>query len=127
MCVDSYRFPKDIIILKEWKKKCRRKGVWNPVNSFVCSDHFEPGDFVRDMKAEYLGYVPKCRRLKPEAIPTLNLPANHAQTTISESSVKRKNRMEAKLAKEVNSIMSLKNLNSFHVQGLLNNLIRVFC
>lgn len=67
----------------------------------MCSDHFKEDDFVRDLKAELLGYTPKFRRLKPEAVPSLRLPPDHSQTMLSECAVMRKNRMVAQSAKQV--------------------------
>ena len=36
----------------------------------LCSDHFEPDCFERDLKAELLGLKAKCT-LKPNAVPTI--------------------------------------------------------
>ena len=88
--------------MKEWERKCRRGDSWNPKTSFICSNHFREDDFVRDLKSELLGYNPKIRYLKPEAIPSLNLPDDHVKTNLSESMITRKNRMNTKSEKQVN-------------------------
>lgn len=67
--------------------------------------HFRNDDFIRDLQAELLGYVPKRQRLKPDAIPTLNLPGHCIQgDKVSTSASYRKKRMEAKASKQVSSI-----------------------
>lgn len=56
MCLYStYRFPKDLKLQKFWAKKCEINGKWNPQTSYICSKHFSPNDFVKDMKAELSG------------------------------------------------------------------------
>lgn len=96
------RFPKDNELCKKWVLKCRRGDLFNPKTSFVCSVHFREDDFIRDLKAELLGYTPKSRLLKPVAIPTLHLPKDHASLPMSQSMINRQNRMAAKLKKQVN-------------------------
>lgn len=54
LCV--FRFPKDPIKRKEWIQKCKRGNKWNPNTSYICSEHFTPDSFIRNMKAELLGY-----------------------------------------------------------------------
>lgn len=58
-----HRFPKKQDIRKQWVQKCYRAGKWNPETSCVCSEHFLDDDYIRDLKAELMGNVPK-RRLK---------------------------------------------------------------
>jgi len=51
----------------------------------------------------FLGYAPKSRRLKEDAIIELNLPANLVSTAVeSASTINRRNRMETKSLKQVN-------------------------
>lgn len=74
----------------------------NPSSAFICSEHFSNDNFIRDLQAELLGYTSKGRRLKPNAIPTLNLPGYCIQgNAVSTSIINRKRRMEAKLTKQV--------------------------
>lgn len=94
------RFPKDDELCRKWKLKCRRRDLLNPKTSFICSIHFRENDFVRDLKAELLCYIPKVRLLNPVAIPTLHLPIDHASLPMSQSRVD--HCMAAKLEKQVN-------------------------
>jgi hypothetical protein len=48
------RFPKDLQLQKIWAQKCKIVGTWNP-QSYVCSMHFSPDDFVQDLKTELCG------------------------------------------------------------------------
>ena len=65
-------FPKDAIKRSEWIKKLRSDNWIPDSNTCVCSEHFLPSDFERDLKAELLKLPPK-RILKPEAVPSVNL------------------------------------------------------
>lgn len=49
-----------------------------------------------------LGYTPKVRLLKPNAVPTLHLPPDHSQSVTSSSAINRNRRIEAKSMKQVN-------------------------
>lgn len=97
----AFRFPKDSRLREEWAKKCNRNDKWNPRTSSICSDHFVENDFVRDLKAELLGYTPKVKKLKPDVIPSLNLPADTFLSQLSLSAVNCKEKIEKKLAKQV--------------------------
>jgi len=76
---------------------------WNPSSSFICSDHFNNDDYIRNLQAELLGYTPKGRRLiKPDAIPTLNLSGYFIQgDEVSTLTTNRNKRIETKAAKQV--------------------------
>lgn len=72
-----FRFPKDKGLNKVWKNKCCRADDFSTVNARICSKHFDLNkDFVRNLKYELLGAPPPktCRKLKPDAVPTLHLP-----------------------------------------------------
>jgi len=74
---------------------------WNPNSSFICSDHFSNDDYICNLQAELLGYTPKRRRLKPDAIPTLNLLGHFIQgDKVSTSITNRNKKMEIKAAKQ---------------------------
>jgi len=97
-----------LTLQKEWILKCKRADNWNPSSSFICSSHFKNDEFIRDLQAELLGYAPKGRRLKPDAIPSLNLPGLCIQgNQVSTSTSNRSKRMEAKSSKQVSSIPML--------------------
>lgn len=61
-----FQFPKNQSIREKWIEVCQNDptSVANQ-SSYVCSKHFLPTDFERDLKAELLHLPPK-RILKPE-------------------------------------------------------------
>ncbi|XP_065219890.1 uncharacterized protein LOC135845326 isoform X2 [Planococcus citri] len=69
-----HRFPKDPDMRREWVRKCGRKERFNPDTGTVCSDHFIPEDYQRDLRAELLGLGDDKKRLLPDAVPHKNLP-----------------------------------------------------
>lgn len=103
-----FRFPKDLFYQKQWILKCKRADKWNPSSSFICSDHFNNDDYIRNLQAELLGYTPKGRRLKSDAIPSLNLPGHFIQGgEVSTSTTNRNKRMETKAARQVILLISM--------------------
>lgn len=84
---------------KEWVRKCKRADSWNPSTAFICSNHFSSKDFFHNLKDELVGGKHK-RRLLPGVVPTLNLPYDSRPSV---SAINRKNKMEAKLSKQVNN------------------------
>lgn len=68
-----HRFPQDSESRKKWVQACKRNdGLLNPLTALVCSNHFRPSDYERDLKNELLG-LPLRNRLKKEAVPSLKL------------------------------------------------------
>lgn len=61
-----FQFPKNQSIQEKWIEVCQidPSSLLNQ-SSYVCSQHFLPSDFERDLKAELLRLPPK-RILKPE-------------------------------------------------------------
>ncbi|XP_015377351.1 PREDICTED: THAP domain-containing protein 5-like [Diuraphis noxia] len=111
--ISFHRFPKDLDQQKLWAQKCKRDDKWNPQTSYICSIHFSSDAFVHNMKAKLLGYSPRVRKLKQDAVPTLNLPAaSFDQNDISISAINRRNRMDAKLAKKVHDELVTSSLSS---------------
>ncbi len=53
-------------------RACKRKDSFNVATSRVCSRHFHKEDILRDLQAELLNITRK-RRLRPDAIPKLQL------------------------------------------------------
>lgn len=49
------RFPKNVKLQKQWILKCKRMDNWNPIESYICSNHFCENDYMRDLKAELFG------------------------------------------------------------------------
>ena len=64
------RFPTEVSLLKEWLAKISRVGLAVTKDTRLCSFHFEPDCFERDLRAELLGSKVK-RKLKPDAVPTI--------------------------------------------------------
>ncbi|KAJ4428994.1 hypothetical protein ANN_25990 [Periplaneta americana] len=62
----------DDSVCKQWIHACRRKDKINIKNATVCSVHFLPEDYERDLKAELLNIKPK-KMLKISAVPSLHL------------------------------------------------------
>ncbi|XP_060859558.1 THAP domain-containing protein 1-like [Metopolophium dirhodum] len=111
--ISFHRFPiKNVEIYNMWVHKCRRGDKWNPKTSLVCSKHFTQDSFVRDLNAELLGYTPKVRLLKPDAVPTLYLPPDHSQSVTSSSAINRNKRIEAKSMKQVHDELILSSITS---------------
>ena len=67
-----HTFPKVEAIREVWISKCKRLDEFNPSTSRVCSNHFLPSDYKRDLPNELLGLPPR-KVLKPDAIPSQNL------------------------------------------------------
>ena len=69
-----HHFPKDPGKLDIWVKYCRRADEFDPNKSMMCSRHFHPEAFVRDMRFELLGGRGKPKSiLKPESDPDPSL------------------------------------------------------
>lgn len=70
-------FPNDTNLSNLWIQKCKRLDSVNSKNARICSDHFEPSDYIDDMKNRLLN-LPQKKVLCKGAVPTLKLP----QTTV---------------------------------------------
>ena len=57
-------------------------------NRVVCEDHFEQ-DCFQDVRAKVMGYEPKKKLLKPDAIPTIFFHCPQAQSSERKSTIKR--------------------------------------
>jgi hypothetical protein len=53
---------------KVWVQRCYRKDSFNVDNARICSKHFTPEDFKRDLYNEMMGLQPR-RLLKDDAVP----------------------------------------------------------
>lgn len=102
----------------------RNSGYTN-VNMRICgilAHHFNNGDYIHNLQAELLDYTPKGRRLKPNAIPTLNLPGHFIQDNeVSTSSTNRNKRMETKADKQAHEEVIILALNT-EIPLILNQL-----
>lgn len=93
--ISYHRLPRDEKQRKVWLTKISRENPTISQNSVVCSEHFEPDCFERDMKAELLGSKPKAW-LKPEAVPSIfsHRPPAKKRRTSSEKRLKEKEKKE---------------------------------
>ena len=70
--ISYHRFPKDPTLCKEWLAKISRKNgnILLTKDSVVCSEHFTPDCFQRNLRAELVGAKYKAT-LKPGSVPTI--------------------------------------------------------
>ena len=68
--IHYHRFPSDESFRKQWLAKVSRADLVVTKDSRLCSEHFTPDCYKRDLKAELLGEKPKFI-LKPDAVPSL--------------------------------------------------------
>jgi len=66
--ISFHRFPTEGSLSKEWLAKISRVGLEVTKDTRLCSVHFEPDCFERDLRAELLGSKRK-RKLNPDAVP----------------------------------------------------------
>ncbi|GBM73070.1 Transposable element P transposase [Araneus ventricosus] len=82
---------------KIWISKCKRQDHINVKYARICSDHFRPSDYMDDMKNRLLGLNQK-KILKPDAVPSVNLPLqDNGEDISSRSERKRSILREAKI------------------------------
>ncbi|XP_066024977.1 peroxynitrite isomerase THAP4-like [Pocillopora verrucosa] len=66
--ISYHCFPRDEALRSQWLAKISRADLVVSKNSRLCSEHFTPDCYERDLKAEILGLKPRST-LKPGAIP----------------------------------------------------------
>ncbi|GBO12587.1 Transposable element P transposase [Araneus ventricosus] len=74
---------------KIWISKCKRQDHINVKYARICSDHFRPSDCMDDMKNRLLGLNQK-KILKPDAVPSVNLPLQDNGEDISSRSERKR-------------------------------------
>ena len=80
----SVHLPKNQAQAKKWVLACKRDDPVNMNNSGVCSLHFKPDDFARDLRYELLNPDKRAndnrtKKLKEDAIPSQNIPTRTAK------------------------------------------------
>jgi len=96
-----HAFPSENGKKAAWIKFCKRKDLFNPKTSRICSLHFLPECFERDLRNKLLG-LPTKSILKSDAIPT-KFDTNSADSI---SGLNRKHRYKIKQQKDcVNSLL----------------------
>ena len=112
--ISFHRFPTEDSLLKEWLAKISRAGLTVTKDTRLCSDHFEPDCFERDLRAELLGSKGK-RTLKPDAVPTIfdHRPRKKPRlSTEKRLQEKAKKEVRIKILARCNSTLSLMKENS---------------
>ncbi|GBM97212.1 hypothetical protein AVEN_122001-1 [Araneus ventricosus] len=83
-CSNYYRKMKDKNVIyhkfsvcpnlnKIWISKCKRQGHINIKYARICIDHFRPSDYMDGIRNRLLGLNQK-KIIKPDAVPSVNLP-----------------------------------------------------
>lgn len=86
-----HTFPSSPTRARKWVEACGGKQE-RPSFGRVCSAHFSPKCYHRDLQHELLG-LPLRKKLKPDAVPDINLPSQISVTRVVENgqSVQAKN------------------------------------
>jgi hypothetical protein len=74
-----HNFPKNTCVKQQWLVKCKPMKEINPNTASVCSKHFLPTDYERDLEHELLNLPPR-KKLKKEAVPSQHLVSNNEET-----------------------------------------------
>ncbi|KAJ8867832.1 hypothetical protein PR048_031637 [Dryococelus australis] len=69
-------------IINVWVSRCKHADIVNVNNACVCSVHFVPDDYERNLSNELLG-LPIRKKLLPNVIPSQQLLNWHAQETVA--------------------------------------------
>ena len=87
--VKFHHFPKDKEVQEKWIELCNRKTPVNIKNARVCSLHFEPSAYKRQLMYELLNQPVPARRcvLRDDAVPTLNIPTLKGKRTFLSNKV----------------------------------------
>lgn len=97
--VSFYSFPKDQKICDEWLKFCCRSDKVNVKTARICADHFHETDKHWMLQHQLLKYSPTCsRKIKPNAIPSLNGPKKSIEKSTSQ--LTREKKMEERVNRE---------------------------
>lgn len=113
---------------KQWltnlrNRKLRFENYVFNARKLVCEDHFTPDCFDRNPVAESLNFLPRCKKLKPDAVPTLIDTATNKMKTegsVKNARVKLSNnklKLKKNRAKVMNTIV---NIHSFHCKIFYN-------
>jgi len=88
-----HRFPQSAELRQKWIMACKRDDrLVNPNTASVCSIHFLPTDYKRDLKNELLGLQLQ-KRLMPDAVPTQKIRIHSPQQSSATTSDARKQRL----------------------------------
>lgn len=104
--VSYFRFPRDDYFREQWLRKISRADLVLTKHSRLCSEHFTPDCFERDLKAELLGLKPQVS-LKPDAVPSI---FSHRPPPTEKPRLSSEKRLEEKAKKEVR-VLSILNFS----------------
>lgn len=76
-----HMLPASPTLMLKWAKASGKTDVRPPPYARVCSDHFSPGCYQRDLQHELLG-LPLRKKLKADAVPDRNLPTVKAKEKV---------------------------------------------
>lgn len=65
-----HRFPRDSKTRKAWIVRCKRGDKLNPTTARICSEHFKPEDYEKDLLNKLLN-LPQRKVLKKGAVPSV--------------------------------------------------------
>lgn len=83
---------------------CKRKDTFNVASARMCSKHFSKDDYVRNLKHELLGYIPRnggVRALKEDAIPSKHLHLRRIDTQPSSRDFRQEQRRKKQLVEGI--------------------------
>lgn len=99
-----HRFPKSDELKKKWIVACRRDDrIINTSTSLICSNHFLPTDYERDLEHELLG-LPLRKILKKDAVPSRKL--RHGEVATPRTATAASNRQSLLQKRERQQIVS---------------------
>ncbi|XP_044007627.1 uncharacterized protein LOC122852096 isoform X2 [Aphidius gifuensis] len=84
--ISFHRFPKNLDVSKVWMEICQTKNI-ELKNARVCSVHFDSNSYKTRWLTKYLSEENIKPILKPDAIPTKNLPNDHVFSNILNSTI----------------------------------------
>ena len=113
--VSYHKFPAEQKLQKEWLAKISRLDLKVTKDSRVCSVHFEPECYERDLKAELLQLKSSKCELKPGAVPTI---FDHRPKKKPRLSSELRLQEKAKQEVRINNLLQ-KNKNSLHAASLI--------
>ncbi|XP_046404954.1 uncharacterized protein LOC124170288 [Ischnura elegans] len=84
--VSLHKLPKEANLRKKWEQALKMVD-YIPKNAAVCSEHFQEGDFMKTRPPFFR------RRLRPDAVPSSNIPESCVSSKTSQDSVLTENRV----------------------------------
>lgn len=118
-----HKFPQNDDLRAIWVAKCCRQDKFNIKNARICSIHFTPNHYERDLKSELLNYEPRIKILKKDAVPTENLPKKGATKVVEEARITRREQRENKKLVQSLILQPITSTTSLLSDGIDDNLM----